>query len=137
MKNVKVPFVINMYYNMGDNSGHTEYVWTTEKLPVDERTPEIESFTFKNTVCTGVEYCAGAFYGLPEAPIKSVVFENVAFSYNKNCEAGFPDMKEKNTAVKNQGLYFFNVESVELKNVTIAGQTGAPVITENVKEVKK
>lgn len=137
MKDVKVPFVINMYYNMGDNSGHTEYVWSTESLPVDERTPEIGSFTFKNTVCTGVEYCAGAFYGLPEAPVKQIIFDNVSFSYNQNCEAGFPDMRERNEKVKNQGLYFFNVEYAELKNVTVTGQNGAEIITENVKEVKK
>lgn len=137
MKNVKVPFVINMFYNMGDENGHGEYVWTTEKLPVDERTPEIGSFTFKNIVCTGAEYSAGAFYGLPESPIKSITFENVSFSYNPDANEGFPDMREKNFAVKKQGLDFRCVEKVVLKNVEITGQTGEPVLCENVKEIKK
>ncbi|MDE6373516.1 MAG: glycoside hydrolase family 28 protein, partial [Clostridia bacterium] len=64
MRGVKVPFVVNMYYNMGDETGHTEYVYTTEKLPVDERTPLIGSFTFRNIHFTGVAYGAAAFYGL-------------------------------------------------------------------------
>lgn len=132
MHNVKVPFVVNMYYNMGDETGHTEYVYTTEKLPVDERTPYIGNFTFSNMNCTGVEYCAGAFYGLPESPIGGIVFENVNFSYNKQAQAGFPDMKEINRKVKNGGLYFQFVENVKLKNVNITQSDGEPVICEGV-----
>lgn len=135
MKSVKVPFVINMYYNMGDDTGHTEYVWTTNKLPVDERTPQVGSFTFRNMVCTGVEYSAASFYGLPEAPIKSLTFDHVSFTYNDQCEAGFPDMREQDVAVKNQGLDFRFVKKVTLKNVVISGQTGEPIITKNVKKL--
>ncbi len=133
MKHVKVPFVINMYYNMGDENGHTEYVWTTEKLPVDERTPEIGRFIFKNMECTGVEYSAGAFYGLPESPIKSVEFENVSFEYAENASEGFPDMREKNISVKKQGLDFHFVENVVLENINIKGQDGEKVLLESVK----
>lgn len=132
MRGVKVPFVVNMYYNMGDNTGHTEYVYTTEKLPVDGRTPLIGSFTFRNMQCTGVGYCAGAFYGLPEAPIGGVTFENVSFTFDKYSEAGYPDMKEINEKVKNQGLYFQFVESVSLKNVIIENPDGERVILEGV-----
>jgi hypothetical protein len=78
--------------------------------------------------CTGVGYCAGAFYGLPEAPIGEVAFEDVSFTYDKNCEAGFPDMKEINEKVKNGGLYFQFVESVRLKNVKIQNPDGDRVI---------
>ncbi|MGN0814984.1 MAG: glycoside hydrolase family 28 protein [Candidatus Coproplasma sp.] len=132
MRNVKVPFVVNMYYNMGDETGHTEYVYTTEKLPVDERTPYIGNFVFSNMNCTGVEYCAGAFYGLPEAPIGGVVFENVNFTYNKSAQAGFPDMKEINRKVKNGGLYFQFVDNVKLKNVSITDQDGEPYVCDGV-----
>lgn len=135
MKDVKVPFVVNMYYNMGDETGHTEYVYTTEALPVDERTPYIGRFTFENMVCTGVEYSAGAFYGLPEAPIGGIAFENVSFSYNKNAQAGYADMKEINEKTKNQGLYFQFVEQVTLKNVKIDQPNGDPVVCEGVKNL--
>lgn len=136
MKGVKVPFVVNMYYNMGDENGHGEYVWTTEKLPVDERTPYVGGFTFENMTCTGVEYSAGAFYGLPEAPVKSITLKNVSFSYNKGAQAGFPDMKEKNEAVKNQGLYFLFVENILLEGVSIEGCEGEPVIADRCGCVK-
>ena len=134
MTGVKVPFVVNMYYNMGDNTGHTEYVYTTEKLPVDERTPCIGSFKFKNISCTDVAFCAGAFYGLPEAPIAGIAFENVSFSYDNSAEAGYPDMKEINKKVKNEGLYFQFVEKVSLKNVTVDGQCGDAVVLDGVGE---
>lgn len=132
MRNVKVPFVVNMYYNMGDETGHTEYVYTTEKLPVDDRTPYIGRFEFRNMLCTGVEYGAGAFYGLPEAPIGGISFTNVAFKFNKDAQAGFADMKEINEKIKNQGLYFQFVERVALKNVTMEGQDGERVILDGV-----
>lgn len=132
MSDVKVPFVINMYYNMGDENGHTEYVWTTEKLPIDERTPKIGSFVFENMNCYGVEYSAGAFYGLPESPIESLIFKNVKFRYKDDAEAGFPDMREKNVAVAKQGLDFHFVNNVELKNVSIDGQDGEKFNLEEV-----
>lgn len=135
MRGVKVPFVVNMYYNMGDETGHTEYVYTTRKQPVDDRTPYIGRFTFRDMVCTDVEYCAGAFYGLPEAPIAGVTFENVTFSFNEKAEAGYPDMKEINSKVKNGGLYFQFVDKVRLKGVTIECPCGEPVVAEGVGEI--
>ncbi len=132
MEGVKVPFVVNMYYNMGDNTGHTEYVWTTQRLPVDERTPQIGAFRFENMVCTGVGYCAGAFYGLPEAPIEAISMENVHFSYDQACEPGYPDMREKNRAEKNAGLIFQFTETVRLQNVTFHGCLGETAIYEGV-----
>jgi polygalacturonase len=137
MTKVKVPFVVNMYYNMGDETGHTEYVYTTEKLPVDDRTPLIGKFKFKNMVCKGVGFSAGAFYGLPEAPIGGVTFENVSFDYDKDSEAGYPDMKEINEKVKNQGLYFQFVEDVCLKNVKINSPDGDEVILDGVDKFSK
>lgn len=137
MENVKVPFVVNMYYNMGDETGHTEYVYTTEKLPVDERTPYIGKLEFSDMVCTGVEYAAGAFYGLPEAPIEEISFKNVTFSYNKQSSFGYADMKEINEKTKNMGLYFQFVNSVSLKNVTVQDPDGAPVIIENSNNFKE
>lgn len=136
MKGVKSPFVINMYYNMGDESGHTEYVYTTQKLPVDERTPYIGNFTFKNMKCTGVSCCAGAFYGLPEAPIGGIEFDNVWFTYDENAVPDFPDMKEINKKECKAGLYFQSVDKVKLNNVTIDGAEGEPVILEGVNSFK-
>lgn len=132
MEGVKAPFVVNMYYNMGDNNGHSEYVWTTEKLPVDERTPQIGAFRFENMVCTRVGYCAGAFYGLPEAPIEAITMENVHFSYDQSCEPGYPDMREKNQEERNAGLIFQFTDTVKLENVTFDGCAGETARYEGV-----
>ena len=132
MRDVKVPFSVNMYYNMGDNNGHSEYVWTTEKLPVDERTPAIGGLIFKDMVCTGVEYSAGVFYGLPESPIGGVTLKNVSFSYKQKADYGYPDMREKNEKVRRQGLYFMFTDRVTLENVNIDGQEGEAVILNGV-----
>lgn len=137
MKGVKSPFVINMYYNMGDETGHTEYVYTTQKLPVDERTPYIGNFTFKDMFCTNVSCCAGAFYGLPEAPIGGIVFDNVKFTYDKEAKPDFPDMKEINKQECKMGLYFQLVDSVTLKNVVIDGAEGESVILDGVNSFEK
>lgn len=137
MRDVKVPFVINMYYNMGDETGHTEYVYTTKALPVDERTPHIGNFVFRNVVCTNVSYCAGAFYGLPEAPIEGVTFENVSFSYDINVEAGYPDMKEINEKLLRAGLCFQFVDSVTIKNTSFNGAEGSALVTDGIKNISK
>ncbi len=137
MKNVETPFVVNMYYNMGDESGHDEYIWTAEKLPVDERTPIVGKLEFANMVCSEVGCCAAAFYGLPEEPIKSVKLKNVSFSFNPDCQPAFPDMKEKNEKIKNGGLFFQFVDEVILENVQIAGVSGQEVITDGVKSLTR
>lgn len=137
MKDVVTPFVINMYYNMGDETGHTEYVWTTQKLPVDDLTPVVGDFGFENMRCEGVCCCAGAFYGLPESPIERVKLKNVSFTFNPECQPSFPDMKEKNHSVKNGGLYFQFTDKVELENVTFEGVCGEEVECEGVGSVKR
>lgn len=134
MEGVKVPFVVNMYYNMGDTTGHTEYVWTTEKLPVDDRTPFIGSFLFEDMVCTGVGYAAGVFYGLPEAPIERIVLKNVQFAFDPDCAAGFPAMKEHNEKLKNKGLIFQFVKEVQVENIKFSGCSGDPISLEGVEK---
>ena len=71
MDNVLTPLVINMFY-FCDPDGKTEYVWSKEKLPVDDRTPYLGKFTFNNIKAINCEVCSGYFYGLPEMPIQQI-----------------------------------------------------------------
>lgn len=135
MDNVMCPIVINMYY-FCDPDGKTEYVWTKERLPVDERTPHMGSFTFRDMTCTDCEWAAAYCYGLPEMPIDSVAIENVTFTFKPDAQAGRPAMMSYIEDVSKLGLYFNCVNKVSLKNVTLEGQEGDRVITENVKEVE-
>ena len=69
MNNVLAPLTVNMFY-FCDWDGKTEYVWSKEPLKLEERTPYIGRFKFKDIVCDNVHSAAGYFYGLPEQTIK-------------------------------------------------------------------
>ena len=133
MDNVLTPFVINSYYNMGPAGGHTEYVWTTKKLVVDEYTPILGKFHFSNMKCKNIEYAAGVFLGLPEMPIKEVSFDNVEFNYKEDAKEGKPCMMEHPYTMKKCGIYCLNVENLKLNNVKFDGQIGEEYIKEESK----
>ncbi len=135
MDNVMCPIVINMYY-FCDPDGKTEYVWSKETLPVDERTPHMGSFTFRDMTCADCEWAAAYCYGLPEMPIDSVTIENVTFTFKEDAAAGKPAMMSYIEDVSKLGLYFNCVKKVSLKNVTLTGQDGQRVVAENVEEVE-
>lgn len=134
MDNVMVPLVVNMYY-FCDPDGKTEYVWSKKKLPVDDGTPYLGAFLFRDIECRDCEWAAGYFYGLPEMPVGSVTIENVRFTYKENAETGRPAMMSFADETCKLGLYFNCVKKVHLKNVSITGQVGDRVIAQNVDEV--
>lgn len=138
MDNVITPLVINMYY-FCDPDGHTEYVWSRDakKYKVDERTPYLGKFVFRNIECTDCECMAGYFDGLVEQPIKEIVIENVSFSYSENAKPFRPAMLEDCREYCKEGIYVDNVEKLVLKNVTIDGVVGEKLIIKNCKKVEE
>ena len=120
MDDVLTPLVINMFYYC-DPDGKSEYVYTKEALPVDDRTPYLGKFHFKDIVATNVNVAAGAFYGLPEQPIKEIICENIEFNYSENPEAGIPAMMSFLDPMKGKGLLFNYVDNVIVKNVSFKG----------------
>ena len=120
MDDVLTPLVINMFY-FCDPDGHTEYVYSKEKLPVDERTPYLGRFEFKNIDCKNVNVAAGTFFGLPEQPIKSILVENVKFHYSNNPKEGVPAMMDGLNPMKGKGLIFSYVDKVTVKNIVFDG----------------
>ena len=131
MDGVLTPLVINMWYNCCDPDRYSEYVWSREHLPVDERTPHLGSFRFSDMVCTGAQVAACYIDGLPEMPIDSVTFENVSISFDPDAKPGVPAMQNFAEPRVKLGLYFDNVKSVLLKNVTITGADGDDVVAQN------
>lgn len=134
MENVMAPLVMNMYY-FCDPDGHDEIVWSKEKHPIDDGTPYLGSFLFRDMECTDCEWAAGYFYGLTEQPIGSVTIENVNFTFRDQAESGMPAMMDYIDKECKRGLYFNCVRKVHLKNVTMSGQEGDRLITINVEEV--
>lgn len=120
MTDVLTPLVINMFYYC-DPDGHTEYVYSKEKLPVDDRTPYLGKFVFKDIDCTNVNVAAGTFYGLPEMPIDSIDIENVNFHYSENPVSGVPAMMDGLAPMSGKGLIFSYVNKVNIKNVNFEG----------------
>ncbi len=124
MDDVKTPFVINMYYNMGPKGGHEEYVWSLKPQKLDELTPIVGHFTFSDMKCTNVWYAAGVFLGLSESKIEGITLKNISFEYNKDIEEGSPAMIEHPFNMKNRGIYALNVKNINLENVTFKGIDG-------------
>lgn len=136
MVKVLTPLVINMFYYC-DPDGHTEYVYSKEKLPVDDRTPYLGKFIFKDIECSDVNVAAGTFYGLPEAPISSIEIENVSFDYAENPKEGIPAMMDGLLPMKGRGLIFNYVDKVKLKDVTFKGLKEKEIETISVNKIIK
>lgn len=119
MKDVLTPLVINMFY-FCDPDGHSKYVQTREKLPVDDRTPYLGDFCFKNIECENVNVAAGVFYGLPEAPIHSIAIENVKFRYADHPVEGIAAMMDGIGPQVGEGLIFNYANQVSLKDVSFS-----------------
>ena len=135
MENVITPFVINMWYNCCDPDRFSDYVKSREKLPVDDRTPHLGAFAFRNIRCTGAHAAACYIDGLPEMPIDEVTFENVSVDFAKDAVPFVPAMQ--NDAVKRckLGLYLSNVRRVHVRDTVIRGAEGPALVTENCEEV--
>ena len=136
MDDVLTPLVINMFY-FCDPDGHTEYVYSKEKLPVDERTPYLGEFVFKDIDCKNVNVAAGTFYGLPEQPIKSINIDNVKFHYSTNPKEGIPAMMDGLNPMKGKGLIFSYVNKVNIKNVVFDGLKDKEFELNDVKDFNK
>jgi len=131
MEGVYAPFTMNMFYYC-DPDGKTEYVWSKESLPLNEWTPYLGDFHFKDIVCEDTHWAAGFFYGLPEQKIKEINMENITVRYAKNSTTGSPAMMTDAIRASRMGIYAHNVEKINLKNIKIEGYDGELFTIENV-----
>lgn len=134
MDGVKAPFVVNSFY-FCDPDGHSEYVGTRKALPVDERTPRIDTMTFRNITCKNAHFCGAYIYGLPEQKIQQVVFDHVDISYAEDAQTGTAAMMEGCDPASRQGFVLGNIRRAVLNQVTMTGQEGDAVIADGVDEV--
>lgn len=138
MEGVLTPIVINMWYNCCDPDRNSEYVWSRKHLPIDDRTPYLGKFTFKNMICLDCEAAACYCDGLPEMPIKEIKVENIKFTFSENAKPSRPAMREFMEEFCRVGMYFDNVGKLTVKNVTLEGVIGDELIAKNIgKLIKK
>lgn len=132
MEGVLTPIVINMWYNCCDPDCHSEYVWSRESLPIDDRTPRLGKFTFRNMECLNCEAAACYCDGLPERPIEEIRLENIEFTYSENAKPSKPAMREFMDDFCKKGMYFDNVDLLYIKNVSLDGVVGDELIAGNI-----
>ena len=137
MDGVLTPIAINLWYNCCDPDRESEYVWSREKLPVDDRTPRMGSFHFRDITCTGAEVAACYIDGLPEAPIAEVGFENVSVSFSPDAKPGIPIMENFAKERCRLGLYLDNVRRIRVRNVKLEGVEGEKLIAAHCDEIEQ
>ena len=137
MRNVITPFVINMWYNCCDPDRFSDYVKCRTPLPVDDRTPHLGTFTFRDIECTDAHAAACYIDGLPEMPIDQVAFERVSVRFSSDAKPFVPAMQNDATLQLRMGFYFNNVRSVRVHDVHISGVAGPALITKNCGQVDR
>ena len=135
MEGVLTPIVINMWYNCCDPDRFSEYVWSREHLPVDDRTPHLGKFSFRNINCTEAQVAACYIDGLPEMPIDEVEFVNVNVDFADDAQPGIPAMQNFAEKRCRLGFYLDNVRKIKAENIHIKGADGAGLITAHCDEV--
>jgi polygalacturonase len=131
MEKVGTPFVINSFY-WCDSDGKTDYVGSTDALPVDDGTPSLGGFTLTRIHCTGVRLAAAWLLGLPEMPIDGVTIDGFSVRYAADVTPEPPDMAASIPAVARQGIHISHARQVHLDHIDIAGQDGDTLTLESV-----
>ncbi len=135
MDGVLTPIVINMWYNCCDPDRYSEYNTTREKLPVDDRTPYLGRFEFRDMECLNCHVAACYCDGLPEMPIDEITLDNIDFTYDPAAKPGYPSMKNNNVQLCRAGMYFDNIRKLTVRNVRVDGCDGDELMTHNVGEL--
>ena len=136
MEGVLTPIAINLWYNCCDPDRESEYVWSREHLPVDERTPRMGRFRFSRLHCTDAEVAACYIDGLPEAPIEEVALEDISVSFAENARPGVPIMENFAKKRCRMGLYLDNVRRIRVRNVSLGGVEGEKLIAAHYEELE-
>lgn len=118
MERVGAPFVVNALY-FCDPDGHTPYVQSREKQPVDDGTPRIGSILFRHVQAQNCTACAGYFLGLPEMPIESVTLEDSHFTFDPNAKPFVPAMADGVEPCLGRGLVAQYADTLTLRRVVI------------------
>lgn len=131
MNNVKIPFVINSYY-FCDIDGHSSYVQTRKKLPIDFRTPSIGKLKFKNIAATNCHLAIASIEGLSEKPIEEVAFSNINISFDKMAKAEIPIMSDGIEKVCRSGFIINNVKKFKTEKIKVSNNVGPILILNGI-----
>ena len=136
MDGVKMPLIVNSMY-FCDPDGHSEWVQSREKKPVDETTPRIGAIRFEQVRAEGCKACAAYVLGLPEQPVEHIALKDCVFRFDPEAEALVPVMAEQVEPCRKRGLILKNVRKVTLDNVRYEGVDGEWIDAENTEEIEE
>lgn len=135
MDHVLTPFVINCFY-FCDPDGHTEYVQCKDPLPVDEKTPFIQSLCFRHIQADNCHIAGTFFYGLPEQKIEYVEMKHIKVNYAKEAQSGQPAMMDGiSEQICKMGIFAKNIKKLVLEDIQVTGQDGEETIFEEIDEI--
>lgn len=134
MERVKTPLTVNCFYSC-DPDGNAPDVQDRLSRPVDAGTPQVRRLRFEGIRATGCEVAAGYFLGLPERPIEAISLRDIEISFADAEAAGMPVMTAGMQPVAKAGLHAVHVDSLEAKDVSLHGVSGARLVLEGVKSI--
>lgn len=123
MEGVKAPLVVNCLY-FCDPDGHTPYVQSREKQPVDDTTPTVGSIRFERVRATDCAACVGYILGLPERPVREIVIRDCEFTFAPGGKPMIPAMAEGVEECLGQGVIARFVDAITLDRVRMEGLLG-------------
>ncbi|CAN7688162.1 polygalacturonase PglA [Neorhizobium sp. LjRoot104] len=103
MEDVATPVAVNSFY-FCDADGRSDYVQSRLPLAVSAETPSIRSISVENVTVSGARTAAAVFYGLPEAAICDISFENYSVSFAPDAEAEVPEMASLLLPLRHAGI---------------------------------
>ena len=128
MEDVATPVAVNSFY-FCDADGHSDYVQSRAPLPVSTETPNIQSISVENVTVKGARTAAAVFYGLPEAAIHDIAFENYHVSFAPDAEPEVPEMASLLTPLRHAGIVAENTIFSRLAQLSPASIHPAPLPT--------
>ena len=123
MEGVKVPLVVNCMY-FCDPDGHSPFVQSRERQPVDNTTPTVGSIVFERVRASACQACVAYILGLPERPVGSVVMKDCAFDFVPDAPEMVPAMADGVSPCHNRGIIAGFIDDLRIENVTMEGITG-------------
>lgn len=104
MDDIGTAFCANAFY-FCDHDGKSEAVQSRAPAPRGPLTPEIRAITVRDVSITGLRACAGAFLGLPEAPLGDVEITGIAIGWAGGAAPEVPVMACHVPAMTGRVLY--------------------------------
>lgn len=130
MQDVLCPFTMNLYYHV--NKRGDPIVADKSARPLDLGTPRFRRIHFAHITARNAQFAAAFLYGLPEAPIEDISFDDVSISMAANALAGAPDMMDDIAPMSSAGFFARNVRGLLLRDVRVENQIGEAFLIEDV-----